>query len=183
MKIIMISGKSGHGKDTVAQMMKEILEKDNKRVLVIHFADLVKHYARDYYNWNGQKDEAGRALLQKIGTTMMRKYYPTYWAEIVGKFLAVAGYWNEFNYCLIPDWRFKNEFSTVYLHNSKINKIYTIRVNRKNYRNPAMTDEQFNHISETELDDINFDWIIDNNGNLLDLKAYVNMALSYIDIH
>lgn len=183
MKIIMISGKSGHGKDTVAQMMKKNLEAKNKRVLIVHFADLVKHYAHDYYGWQGQKDEEGRALLQKIGTEMMRKYYPTYWAEIIGKFIAVAGYWNEFDYCIIPDWRFKNEFTTVYLHNSKINKTYRLRVNRENYRNPAMTDEQFNHISETELDDTDFDWIIENNGDLLALEAYTNMALLYIDTH
>lgn len=183
MKIIMISGKSGHGKDSVARMMKTMLEEQNKRVLIIHFADLVKHYARDYYGWDNEKDEAGRALLQKIGTTMMRKYYPTYWAEIVGKFISVMGYWNEFDYCIIPDWRFKNEFSTVYLHNFRINYIYKIRVNRQDYRNPAMTDEQFNHISETELDDADFDWVINNNGDLSLLKEQVQTALLYIDTH
>ena len=36
---ITISGKSGSGKDTFADILKEELEKLNKRVLVIHFAD------------------------------------------------------------------------------------------------------------------------------------------------
>lgn len=179
----MISGKSGHGKDTAAQIMKKILENSNKRVLIIHFADLVKHYAKDYYNWQGEKNEEGRALLQKIGTEMMRNVFPTYWAEIVGKFIYVAGQQNDFDYCIIPDWRFKNEFSTVYELNSGINKIYRIRIERKNYRNPNMTDKQYNHISETALDNTDFDWIIDNNGNLFQLEAYVRMALLYIDNH
>lgn len=179
----MISGKSGHGKDTAAQMMKDILEKQQQRVLVIHFADLVKHYAFDYYNWDGQKQEAGRALLQKIGTEMMRTHFPTYWAEIVGKFIAVAGQLNDFDYCLIPDWRFKNEFTTVYEYNTGINPIYRVRVERNGYRNPAMTDEQFYHISETELDNTDFDWLIDNHDDLTTLNSQVKLALLYIDTH
>jgi len=181
MKIIMISGKAGHGKDTAAKLMKKILEQKNKKVLIIHFADLVKHYAHDYYNWDGSKNIDGRALLQKIGTEMMRTYYPEYWAEIVGKFIKIAGISKDFDYCIIPDWRFKNEFSTIYELNTGINKIYRIRINRENYKNPNMTDKQLNHISETELDNTDFDWIIENNGNLFQLEAYVHMALLYID--
>ena len=179
MKVIMISGKSGHGKDTVAQMMKEILEKDNKRVLIIHFADLVKHYARDYYNWNGQKDEAGRALLQKIGTTIMRTHYPTYWAEIIAKFISAA---NEWDCVIIPDLRFQNEFETICEHNINCE---TIRIERYNqdgtpYINPNMTEEQLNHVSETQLDDFAFNWIIENRGSLEDLEDSIKLILEKI---
>ena len=38
MTVILISGKSGSGKDTLAAAMKEILINEHKRPLIIHFA-------------------------------------------------------------------------------------------------------------------------------------------------
>ena len=56
----MISGKSGCGKDAAAFLLKEQLAKETDKILTIHFADLVKYYAFQYFNWNGEKDEDGR---------------------------------------------------------------------------------------------------------------------------
>ncbi len=190
MKIIMISAKSQHGKDTVAKLMKEELEQKGKKVLIIHFADLVKHYAYDYYNWNGNKDENGRNLLQTIGTTILRARWPEYWAEIVGKFLDAIGDLEDtnygFNYVLIPDWRFINEFEIVSQYAELFNNpVTTIRVERYNkdgtyYKNPNMTIYQYLHISECQLDDFNFEWIISNRGTLDDLRDSINLILEHI---
>ncbi len=53
MEIIIISGKSGSGKDTFAEMMRRKLEAAGCKCLTAHYADLVKHYADIYYAWNG----------------------------------------------------------------------------------------------------------------------------------
>lgn len=190
MKILMISAKSQHGKDTVANLMYEQLIANRKTILTIHFADLVKFYAEKYYNWNGEKDEDGRALLQTIGTTIMRARWPEYWAEIVGKFLDAIGD-NEcrnftFDYILIPDWRFINEFDTISKYARLFNNpVITIRVERFNldgtcYTNPQMTEDQLSHISECELDNFSFDWIIENRGTIEDLKDSVDIILERI---
>ena len=174
----MISGKSGSGKDTFAQILKDLLKQNDKQTLIIHFADLVKFYATQYFQWNGEKDEEGRALLQKIGTTIMRGRYPTYWAEIVAKFIDAIGDLNFFDYILIPDWRFINEFETVYDYAKYFNqKVITVRINRKKengdfYLNPIMTHEQYLHQSEIELDNFNFEWIIENTDKDLDNLCY-----------
>ena len=42
MQIIVISGKARHGKDTVAGIMKDVFEGWGKRVLVVHYGDLLK---------------------------------------------------------------------------------------------------------------------------------------------
>ena len=68
MKVICISGKAQHGKDTSALMVKEMLEDDGYKVLIAHYGDLVKYICRTFFQWNGEKDEAGRSLLQRIGT-------------------------------------------------------------------------------------------------------------------
>ena len=175
MKILMISGKSGSGKDAVAFILKEKLA--DKKVLVIHFADLVKYYAFQYYNWSGEKDEKGRALLQKIGTTIMRGFNQDYWARIVAEFLAATI--NEFDYVLIPDWRLKNEYEVVSSYNKNVS---TIRINRYDkdnnlYINPSLTPEQAAHISETELDNFSFDYVIDNKGDLDTLEESVKTII------
>ena len=189
MKIIMISAHSQNGKDAVANLMKNQLEKEQKRVLIIHFADLVKFYATQYFNWNGAKDEQGRALLQKIGTTIMRERWPTYWAEIVAKFIDALSddmYDIYFDFVIIPDWRFINEFETVCDYAQLFHqKVITVRVNRYNengtpYYNPQMSLEQREHISEWQLDNFNFEWIIENRGTLKDLQDSVQLILEHI---
>ena len=42
MKVILVSAKAQHGKDTVANIMKDQLEGMNKKVLICHYADLLK---------------------------------------------------------------------------------------------------------------------------------------------
>ena len=161
----MISGKSGSGKDAAAFIFKEKLAKEHS-VIFIHFADLVKYYAVQYYGWDGQKNEEGRYILQTIGTTIMRGYDPDYWARIVAEFLAANK--KEFDYVLIPDWRFINEYEVVSNYNKDI---ITIRINRydadgKPYINPSLTPDQATHISENQLDDFCFDYILENMGGI-----------------
>ena len=171
MKIIMISGKSGSGKDQLSEYVRQLLEQQERRVLTIHFGDPVKFFLTKYYNWDGQKDEHGRTMLQKLGTDVMRNKFPTYWAESIAKFIAATQ--EDWDYVLIPDWRFINEMTTVKHYN---NNVVTVRINRLNENgsfvtNPAFTQEQLNHISECELDDFYCDWLVDNSGNLSDLAA------------
>lgn len=73
MKIISISGKAQSGKDTTAALLKEVLETDGYTVLIAHYADLLKYICKTFFGWNGVKDEAGRQMLQYIGTDSARR--------------------------------------------------------------------------------------------------------------
>ena len=46
MKVICISAKARHGKDTAAEIMIEYLEMQGKKVLITHFADLLKYLCK-----------------------------------------------------------------------------------------------------------------------------------------
>lgn len=167
METILISGKSASGKDTFANMIKDKLEAVGCNVLIIHFADLVKFYAKEYYNWNGVKDEAGRNLLQKLGTNLVREQFPDYWAETIAKFLAVMNHYEEFDCALIPDTRFENEIETVkyWIPNAISIRIRRLNEDKTEYVNPAFSEEQLNHPSETSLNDYcEFDYCVDNIG-------------------
>ena len=169
--IFIISGKSGSGKDTIANIMREEYEKNNFKCIILHYADLVKFYCTQYYGWNGEKDVAGRTLLQTVGTDMVRTKFPDYWAEAIAKFLAAAT--KDFDYAFIPDARFPNEIEVVKKYNPFITK--AIRIERRNedgslYINPYFTERQKLHPSEISLDNYeDFDYIVENY-NLEDLK-------------
>lgn len=175
MKVVLISGKAGHGKDTAAQLMKNELESRGEKVLIIKFGDAVKWFAREYYNWDGSKNIDGRNLLQYIGTQMMRTYDKYYWGRIVSEFIAAN---KDFTYALIPDWRFYSEKEIILADNKKC---YTIRIERPNFVNHNMTKAQLKHVSETELDNYKFDWIIRNEGSIEDLREKIKIVLDNLE--
>ena len=160
---IVISGKSGHGKDEAANYICEELNKKGLRCDILHFGDLVKFFCQKMYGWNGEKDTFGRGLLQKVGTDEVRHYFPNYWAEAVSCFVAATS--RDRDVVIIPDARFPNEIDVMKDHNPIV---YTLRIERFNqdgskYINPKMTDIQHKHESETSLDFYKkFDFVIPN---------------------
>ena len=73
MKVIAISGKAESGKDTIAKEIKYLLEEQNYKVMIIHFADVLKFVCRQYFDWNGEKDELGRRFITKIRDRVRKK--------------------------------------------------------------------------------------------------------------
>ena len=184
MKCIVISGKAGHGKDMTAHFMKEALEQEGLRVLTIHYGDAVKWVIRDFFNWNGEKDEQGRHLLQYIGTDVIRKNFPNFWTGIVAGLLAAFDNENLFDVALVPDARFENE---VEITMETISDSICVRVNRANadgseWINPTLTDEQRRHPSETSLDHYVFDYVIHNDEGLETLKESAQTILKDIGL-
>lgn len=173
MNVICISGKARHGKDTVANMMKESIEQAGEKVLIIHYADLLKFICTTYYGWDGVKNDYGRQLLQDVGTGIARKRNQDYWVNTVSDFLTL--FQDEWNWAIIPDTRFPNEVSMVY---EKFGGTH-VRVERGKY-DGGLTDEQLNHPSETMLDDYFPDYYIKNHGSLEQLRETVNTCLKEI---
>ena len=167
-KIIAISGHAGHGKDTAAGFISAALEKRGYRVLITHYADLLKYICRQYFGWDGQKDEKGRALLQHVGTDIVRKQLPNFWVGFMGLFLWL--FRDQWDYVIIPDARFPNEIS--FLEGADFDVIH-MRIVRPGYEG-ALTEDQKSHASETALDDVEPDIIVFNDGSLEDLETNMN---------
>ena len=176
MIVILISGKARHGKDTAASYMKELLEspKFNSKVLITHYADLVKFVCEKYFDWEGKKDENGRHLLQYVGTDIVRANDPDYWVRFVYDMAKMfSGKWD---YMIIPDARFPNEISA--FKAGEFDTIH-IRIVRDGF-DDGMTEEQRNHASETALDSYKPDMTILNNGTMQDLRNKVEEATEEI---
>ena len=173
-KVICISGKAQNGKDTTASILKDVLEERDNRVLIFHYADLLKYLCKQYFGWDGEKDDAGRTLLQHVGTDIIRAQDPNYWVNFAVNFLKM--FEGEWDYVLIPDCRFPNEINTMETHFDCMH----LRIVRGNFESP-LTPEQQNHPSETALDDYPYDDVIHNDGTISDLKISLNKLVEIID--
>ncbi len=156
MKVVCISGKAEHGKDTLAGMMKEVLEQKGERVLITHYGDLVKYVARTFFSWDGLKNEEGRTLLQYIGTDKVRQKNVNFWVEFIAEILDIFS--DRWDVVLIPDCRFANEIDVLLNYDFDVT---SVRIERENYVS-ALTEEQMNHASETSVDDIAYEYLVTN---------------------
>ncbi len=169
MKVICISGKSGEGKDTAAEMIRdELSEVYGKKVFITHYADLLKYILRTYFDWDGVKDEHGRALMQYIGTDVVRERSPDFWVNFVASILKFFGdYWD---WVIIPDARFPNEIDVMRENEFDVTHM---RIVRKGVES-KLTDQQQSHASETALNNVVPDVVIPNNGSLGALRRKID---------
>lgn len=173
-KFICLSGKAQHGKDTTANFLKSELEKQGYSVIIVHQADLLKFICKNYFGWNGEKDEYGRDLLQKVGTDVIRKAKPDFWVDFIGEVTSFFdGRWA---YILIPDTRFPNEIEKL---RTPTSEVFHVKVVRPNFVSPLTTEQQL-HSSETALDDVKSDYVILNDGDTGSLRD--NVAAIALDI-
>ncbi len=152
MNIILLSGKAFSGKDSTANILKEKLENQGKKVLIAHYGDLVKYTCKTFFNWNGEKDEQGRTILQEVGTDKIRTKHPNFWVDYIRDLLSI--FEDKWDYVLIPDTRFPNEIDVM---KNTFKDVISLRVVRTNFISP-LTEEQRNHRSEIALDDYPFDY-------------------------
>lgn len=172
---ICISGKAQNGKDTSAEIFKNELIIRGHSVLVIHQADLLKYICKAFFNWNGEKDEAGRTLLQQVGTNVIRKVEPDFWVDFIAK---VTGFFKDtWDYIIVPDTRFPNELEKLKANDANI---FHVRVIREGFKSP-LAEEQQQHPSETALDGIESDFTLINDKGIDDLYGGVVSILDAIE--
>lgn len=174
-QFICVGGHAQNGKSTTATMIKQELEMRGNKVLYINYADLLKYICKNYFGWNGEKDEAGRTLLQKVGTEGVRSQKPNFWVDFV--LTVVSLFPKEWDYVVVGDCRFPNEITRIgekgYSHTF-------VKVHRPNFASP-LTEEQQQHPSENALDDVLPDFTIINDGTMDDLRKNVKVLCDEIE--
>ena len=187
---IAICGKAKSGKNTVARMLKKELAKyEYVSCDYIAFADPVKQIARTMFPNIPEKCLTGssenrnyiipgafkdgnpltvRQLLIDVGTGLGRNYKKDVWLDAFDHNLEKLES-KKHNMIILTDCRFINEHQHV-----KNKGFFVIKIVRDNSAN-------INHISETEQDGIpnsEFDFIIDNNKSLEELKKEVSLLVN-----
>lgn len=170
-RVILISGCARHGKDTVAAIISDTLKSDGYRVLLAHYADLVKYVCKTFFGWDGQKDERGRSLLQYVGTDCVRKVNEDFWVKFIVDMLTMFA--ENWDWVVIPDTRFPNEIQVLKDNGFDVTHV---RVVRPDYDN-GLTDEQQRHPSETALNGVTPDVFISNDQ---DIRRLVEVVTKWI---
>jgi len=161
-KIILVSGYKRAGKDFVSEKINNLIKfstvyslasplKDIMAITLnmsVEELDSFKNDSLWLYDASADFGINFRKMLQRFGTDAMKKHFGDgVWADA---FLNKS--FNE-SVIIISDWRFNIEYEKI---NATYENVITIRVNDDNIKN---TDT---HSSETEIENFDFDYIIDN---------------------
>lgn len=173
MKIILV-GKMGAGKDTVADYLVE-----KYGFVQMAFGDKVKEIARELFP-DAFKTGKPRALLQSLGQKM-REIKLDCWTNYVMR--QVQGIYG-FN-IVITDCRYKNE-----LEIAKKNGFIPVRVRcsdklrqRRLLERDGLVDEKtFNHISETELEKSCVGYALCNNRTKEELYITIDSLMEHLGV-
>lgn len=161
-KIILISGKTQSGKNTVASFI-EVLCKDSHKIAPMYYAQALKSMVAKFSSYilgckptlsylDFEKEEVKkrvipyrfntnkctyRKLLQFFGTEFMRNIFSdTVWVDIVIEDISDCIRYSDIDMVLITDTRFRNEISRVKKVLGKTCDIITLRVERPKAKVP-----------------------------------------------
>ena len=150
-KVIIINGTGGSGKDTFVEFCAEFAKVTN-----ISSVDKVKEAAAVLVGWNGEKDEKSRKLLVDL------KHLSIEYNDAPTKYIQQK--FNEF---------LENDSEYMFIHIREINEIIKVQklLNAKTLlvRNPRVALITSNS-SDGNVYKFNYDYIIENDGTLEDLK-------------
>lgn len=159
MKVYLISGKARHGKDTTASFMVDYYQTLGIKACVMHIGNYIKHFAKDYFGWDGREETKPRELLQQLGTNIIREEMnkPYFFTTRLLEDMEVLKHF--YDVIIIADVRLPLEIE-------EVQKVYpeaiTIQVKRVGFES-ALTENQKKHITETALDHYqDFDYQITN---------------------
>ena len=154
MKVFLISGKAGSGKNEVANIIKNELGS----TVITSFSKYIKLYALEFTDWDGRDITKPRAFLQGMGDKL-RSIDENFLLNRILQDLEV--YRNDFDNVIISDVRLPHEIE--YIKENYNVEVYSIRVNSKNNKRNLDSSER-NHHTELDLDNYDkFDYLINNN--------------------
>lgn len=132
-------------------------------------ADPIKRIARESFGWDGAKDARGRRLLQELGT-VGRHYDPDVWLDRLDAKIRSEGSSD----VVVDDLRLAREVA--YLERAGFVCVLVTRPSE--LVRSAVAPVGVRHETETGLDAIEFDRVIDNAGTFEDLYAHLDRLVT-----
>jgi dephospho-CoA kinase len=160
--IIGISGKARSGKDTVAEYLR-----DKYGYTIVKFSTPLYEIATYIQNVLGEETNKDPKLLQFLGQGLKSIYGTDIWCKLLLSNLS------EDQYTVIADIRHKIEME--YLEQGGVPVLRIERPTRVIDRDP-------NHISEIDLDDYPFKYVIINDGSIDELYVKIDEIVKNIYI-
>ena len=159
MKIYLLAGKAGSGKDLMGRYMKTQYDFAGHNACILHITTPLYEYARNYFSWNGNMAEKPREFLQEMGIEVIQKQLGKKYFLLDRLCEDVDILKNFFDVFIITDGRLLFEFEEL---KRRFPSIKIIHVIRDNYEN-ELTEQEKQHVTETEMEDYtDYDYIVRN---------------------
>ena len=159
MKIYLLAGKAGSGKDLMGRYMKTQYDFAGHNACILHITTPLYEYAKNYFSWNGDMANKPREFLQEMGIEIIQKKLGKKYflldrlcedIDILKKF---------FDVFIIADGRLLFEFEELKRRFPDIKIIHVIRENFDN----KLSEEEKKHVTETEMEEYkDYDYIVRN---------------------
>ena len=113
MKIFIIGGKAKSGKNTFGELLRDNLKEYGYKPCVMQITEPLYSYARNYFEYDIEKDEKPREFLQKMGIEIIREKLnkPNFLLNRLKEDIEILS--NFFDTFIITDARLINEFTNL----------------------------------------------------------------------
>ena len=156
MRIFLIAGKAGSGKNEVAKIIKEYYIYKLEDCAITSYSKYIKNFAKELTDWDGIESTKPRDFMQTMGDKI-RSVDPEYFTNHMIKDIEI--YKEYVKNLVICDVRMPNEIEDI---KENYDNVYSIYVENQ-FSQSNLTVEQQSHITETALEDYNeFDYILAN---------------------
>ena len=148
MKIFLLAGKAGCGKDLMGNYMKTKYNYKGEAACILHITTPLYEYAKNYFSWDGNMKDKPREFLQEMGIEVIKKKLGKKYFLIDRLCEDIDILKHYFDVFIITDGRLIEEFTEL---KRRFKDIKIIHVIRDNYNN-NLSEKEKNHITETEVD-------------------------------
>lgn len=159
MKIYLLAGKAGSGKDLMGRYMKTQYDFAGHNACILHITTPLYEYAKNYFSWNGNMAEKPREFLQEMGIEVIQKKLGKKYFLLDRLCEDIDILKNFFDGFIITDGRLLFEFEEL---KRRFPETKIIHVIRENYDN-KLSDDEKKHVTETEMEQYkDYDYIVRN---------------------
>ena len=156
MRIFLVAGKAGSGKNEVAKLIKEYYIYKLEECAITSYSKYIKQFARELTDWDGTDANKPRDFMQQIGDKI-RSIDPNYFTSNMTKDISI--YKEYVNNLVIADVRMPEEIEEIKENFDEVYAIYVVN----QFGNSSLTIEQQSHITETALENYDeFDYTLAN---------------------
>lgn len=156
MKIFLIAGKAGSGKNVVAKLIKEYYVYKLEECAITSYSKYIKNFALELTDWDGNENTKPREFMQNLGDEM-RKIDPDFLVSNMIKDITI--YQKHVENLVISDVRMPNEIDMIKTAFDNVYAIYVVN----QFSESKLTLKQQAHITENALEGYNdFDYVIAN---------------------
>ena len=157
MKVFILAGKAGAGKNTSADFIKKYYEGIGKKVAITEIAKYLKLFAYEIENWDGARETKPRVFLQELGSLVRHELFDENF--FINRLLEDIKIYEKFvDILIIADARFPLEIESI---KANTNAVSIEIIN--NFSEYELKGETTKHETEVSLDNYDkYDFVVNN---------------------